>query len=245
MYPCVGCALRSGRGCGLSQVALCGEVLQDALGLLVGAGFRRRFLKELSCGSAMGRAAVEHAVGRLPVMPPVFASCSSAWSQKASRATACAIDYEGLLLPRSEAAFGVPSSGVVLLGTVCPPRSLWISLLVSLPLSRSFPCWCPPSSLRVLRLPALVVFWEEVDGRRLLVPLEQRVHDVLLVQRDHLGFLVEMACCPSLLLGHPSCKGGEHRRGQGQARSLRGPSAGPREPNTSAGGLKPPTRSPG
>ena len=78
-------------------LASAGEILQDALGLLVGAGFRRRFLKELSCGSALGRAAIEHAVGRLPVMPPVFASCSSAWSQKASRATACAIDYDGLL----------------------------------------------------------------------------------------------------------------------------------------------------
>ena len=153
-----------------------------------------------------------------------------------------------LWFPRSSCpCFASPLLGLFSFGTVCPPRSLWISLLVSLPLSRSFPCWCPPS-----RLPALV-FWQEVDGRRLLVPLEQRVHDVLLVQRDQLGFLVEMACCPSLLsppgslrvtAGGPH-KGGEHRRGQGQARSLRGPSARPREPNTSAGGLKPPTRSPG
>ena len=189
MYLC-GCTLQSGRCCGLSQVALPGEVLQDALGLLVGGGCRRRFFTELSCGSALGRTTVEHAVGRLPVVPPMFASCSWAWSQKASRAIAWAIvTMRGCCLPRGGAFSGVPSSGVV-------PRSLWISL------SRTFPCWCPLS-----RSPCTPPTCPrgEVDGRRLLVRLEQRDHDFLLVHRDYLGFLVEMACCPFLLLGHPSC----------------------------------------
>ena len=150
----------------------------------------------------------------------------------------------------------VPAGRVLFWGVSPFPHQVFFAFLVSLPLSRTFPHSCSPPSVvvelrRLLGIPGKVLLPQRVVRHlfELLLSAEGL--------RDHFEFLHVVACCPTPTPGPPQvpCQGSRGTAGPPQRQVPRGPVSrrdlatsplkGLCKPSVAAGGLKPPTRSPG